>query len=166
MQNFGTCKFRAVPTYRMAASSRYKGAQPSGVVVVAASYSSATPPAKPLSFVLQGSQFYAPPRMAPVAAPNGSARSGRRWARPSGGPGYPHLIPVTPHKGQTAFLCDHRADRTRSASQVAPARAHGPGNTVGDRLVHIDSETVATTTPENRERALGHILDFHKLRAR
>ena len=32
--------------------------------------------------------------------------------------------------------------------------------------MHIDSETVATTTSEIRERVLGHILDFHKLRAR
>ena len=100
---FDSCRIRAGPTYRVAASSRFEGAPPSGVVVVAASYSSATPPAKPLAFVLQGSQFYAPPRMVPVAAPNSSARSGRRWARPLGGPGYPHLIPVTPQKGADGF---------------------------------------------------------------
>ena len=106
------------------------------------------------------------PRSQLRVAPPGPAVAGPALWAAKGGPGYPHLIPVTPHMRQAAFLCDHRADRTRSASQVAPARAHRPGYTVGDRLVHIDSDTVATTTPEVQERALRRILDFHKLRAR
>jgi hypothetical protein len=93
-QSFDSCRFGAGPTCRVAASSRCEGAQPSGVLVLQrpllirdSSGETATP------FVLRkGSQLHALPRTAPVAAaPSGSARSGRRWARlAKGGPGYPH----------------------------------------------------------------------------
>ena len=107
--------------------------------------SSATPPAKPrpLSRCERGHScmpFQGRPRSPQLrVAPPGPAVAGPAWRR--AGRAIRTRIPVvTPHKRRVAFLCHHRADRTPSASQVAPARAHRPGNLHSRRLGSVSAD--------------------------